>query len=267
MGCQVCGVAAMESIGTAADWLAALPDVAGEERRRILDRAGRAGWLADFTFVRCTGCGAIQVDPLPDAAVLARFYAQYHASGAYAAKAAKKIARARRRIERLRGAVSGRSFIDIGCNLGFAVAAAQQAGFAATGIDIDADAVAQAERQFPQCEFRATDIAGFAAQGRRFDLVHCAEVLEHVAEVQPFVAALAALTREGGLLYLTTPDAGHMRVRNRFLRWCEVKPPEHIRWFSKAALRHLFEAAGFRVERFHLNLKPGIRMLARRRDA
>jgi len=257
----------METIGTAADWLAVLPDDAGDERRRILDRAGRAGWPVDFAFVRCAGCGAIQVDPLPDAAVLARFYAQYHASGAYAAKGPKKIRRARRRIDRLRGAVSGRSFIDIGCKLGFAVAAAHQAGFAATGIDIDTDAVAQAKRQFPQCEFSATDIAEFAAQGRRFDLVHCSEVLEHVADVRPFVAALAALTKEGGLLYLTTPDAGHIRVRNRFLRWREVKPPEHIRWFSKAALRHVFEAAGFRVEGFRPNLKPGIRMLARRRGA
>ena len=264
MRCQICEGGAVETVGTAADWLAALPADPTDERRRNLDRAERAGWVADFTFRRCAGCGSVHVDPLPDAAVLGRFYAQYHGSGAYAAKGPKKIRRARRRIEGLRRTVVGRSFLDIGCNLGFAVEAARQAGFTASGLDIDADAVAQAQGRFPLCAFHAMDIAGFAAQGRRFDLVHCSEVLEHVTEVRPFIAALAALTQEGGLLFLTTPDAGHIRVRNRFLRWPEVKPPEHIRWFTKTALRHGFEAAGFRIEGFRLNLKPGLRMLARR---
>lgn len=247
----------METVGTAADWLAALPADPTDERRRNLDRAGQAGWVADFAFRRCAACGAVHIDPLPAAAVLGGFYARYHASSAYAAKGPKKIRRTRRRIEGLRRAVSGQSFLDIGCNLGFAVEAARQVGFTAFGIDIDTDAVAQARDRFPLCDFGATDIVGYAAQGRRFDLVHCAEVLEHVTELQPFVAALAALTREGGLLFLTTPDAGHMHVRNRFLRWPEVKPPEHIRWFTKTALRHVFEAAGFRVEGFRLNPEAG----------
>jgi SAM-dependent methyltransferase len=264
MHCDICAGRVVETVGTADDWLAVLPADPADERRRNLDRAGRAGWAADFVFRRCAGCGAVHVDPLPDAALLGRFYAQYHGSGGYAAKGPKKIRRALRRITGLRRAVAGRSFLDIGCNLGFAVEAARQAGFAATGIDIDADAVAAAARQFPQCAFHAADIATTAARGRRFDLVQCAEVLEHVGQVQTFAAALAALVSDGGLLYLTTPDAGHWRVRHRFLTWPEVKPPEHIRWYTKTALRHVFEAAGFRVERFRLNLKPGIRMLARR---
>ncbi len=264
MRCLVCDSAAVRPIGTSADWLAALPTSTSDERRGILARAGRAGWVADFVFLRCADCGFVRIDPQPDTALLGRFYAQYHATEKYAAKAPKKIRRARRRIQRLRSAVPGCSFIDVGCNVGFAVEAARIAGFTATGIDIDPDAVATARRQFPGCTFDTSDIAGFAAQGGRFDLVYCAEVIEHITDVRAFVAALSALTRDEGLLYLTTPDAGHIRVRNRFLSWDEVKPPEHLCWFSKSALRCAFEAAGFRIERFGLNMKPGIRMIARK---
>ncbi|MHA1600305.1 MAG: class I SAM-dependent methyltransferase [Alphaproteobacteria bacterium] len=264
MGCLVCGGEAVRPIGTSADWLAMLPAGTVDERRQILERAGRAGWASEFVFLRCADCGFIRIDPLPDTALLTRFYAQYHATEKYAAKAPKKIRRARRRIQRLRAAITGRSFIDVGCNVGFAVEAARIAGFTATGIDIDPDAVTTARGQFPGCAFHTSDIAGFAAQGERFDLVYCAEVLEHITDVRAFIAALSALTRVGGLVYLTTPDAGHIRARNRFLSWDEVKPPEHISWFSKKSLRTAFEAAGFRIERFQLNLKPGIRMVARK---
>ena len=264
MRCMVCDGEAIQPIGTSADWLAAVLAGVVDERRQILERAGRAGWTSDFVFLRCAGCGFIRIDPLPDTALLTRFYAQYHATGKYTSKAPKKIRRARRRIMRLRGAITGRAFLDVGCNVGFAAEAARIAGFSATGIDIDPDAVATARRQFPGCSFHASDIAGFAAQGARFDLVYCAEVLEHITDVRAFIAALSALTRENGLVYLTTPDAGHMRVRNRFLSWDEVKPPEHLCWFSKNTLRTAFEAAGFRIERFRLNLKPGIRMAARK---
>jgi len=267
MRCLVCAGQAVEAVGTSAEWLARVPADPADERRRILARAARAGWAPEFAFLRCAGCGFVRIDPLPETALLQRFYAQYHATEKYTAKAAKKIRRAGRRIARLRGAVSGRAFIDVGCNVGFAVEAARRAGFAATGIDIDADAVATARRQFSDCAFHASDIAGFAARGAAFDLVYCAEVIEHVTEVRAFIAALSALTRDGGLVYLTTPDAGHLRVRNRFLAWDEVKPPEHLCWFSKAALRHAFAAAGFRIERFQFNLKPGIRMIARKLPA
>jgi SAM-dependent methyltransferase len=264
MRCLVCDGEAVETIGTSADWRSVLPTGTADERHRILEWAGRAGWAAEFSFLRCTGCGFIRIDPQPDTALLMRFYAQYHATGKYAAKAPKKIRRARRRIQRLRSAISGRSFIDVGCNVGFAVEEARLAGFTATGIDIDPDAVATARGQFPGCAFHVSDIAGLAARGERFDLVYCAEVLEHITDVRAFMAALSALTRDGGLLYLTTPDAGHVRVRNHFLAWDEVKPPEHLCWFSKNALRHGFGTAGFRIERFQYNLKPGIRMVARK---
>jgi 2-polyprenyl-3-methyl-5-hydroxy-6-metoxy-1,4-benzoquinol methylase len=94
--------------------------------------------------------------------------------------------------------------------------------------------------------------------------VHCAEVTEHLTDVRSFAQALAAVLRPGKLLFLTTPHAGHFRRPRNLSDWPEVKPPEHLFWFTRASLRRLMEDSGLHVERFFFNLNPGLRMVARR---
>jgi len=92
---------------------------------------------------------------------------------------------------------------------------------------------------------------------------YCSEVIEHLRDFKPFVRALARLTAERGLVYLTTPDAGDFRLPRDLERWPEIKPPEHLSWFRRRHLADLFGAEGLAV-RFQVSWKPGIRMLARR---
>jgi 2-polyprenyl-3-methyl-5-hydroxy-6-metoxy-1,4-benzoquinol methylase len=89
-------------------------------------------------------------------------------------------------------------------------------------------------------------------------------VIEHVPNAHSFMHHLARLTKTSGYVFLTTPDAGHWRVPKNFVQWPEVKPPEHVAWFTKNSLRHLLEAHGFEVVHFAWNLKPGLRVLARK---
>ena len=78
------------------------------------------------------------VDPMPTTAELSEFYREYYKTGQYRQKLDSKVRRARRRIRRVKRRVVGSRFIDVGCNVGFAVEAARQCGFEALGIDIDA---------------------------------------------------------------------------------------------------------------------------------
>jgi SAM-dependent methyltransferase len=261
--CEICGGRDFARVGSSEDWLRVARG-AGDERARMARLVEERPELAFGDLVRCAGCGLVTVSRIPAADALGAFYESYYASGNYAGKRDKKIARAGRRIARLRRLAPGTRFLDVGCNQGFSVEAARRLGLDATGIDIDGAAVARAAELFPGARFEASTTQDFARRGERYDVVYCAEVIEHLPEVVPFVEALAALTRPGGVLYLTTPDAGHLAVPRDFLSWPEVKPPEHLRWFSKANLRRLFAAHGFGPVRFGLSLKPGIRMVARR---
>ena len=55
-----------------------------------------------------------------------------------------------------------------------------------------------------EIEYGPSSVEAVAAAGRRFDLVVASEVVEHVPDVPAFLAAMAAVTRPGGLVVLST---------------------------------------------------------------
>ena len=247
-----------------------VPDWREYHRRNETPLKGRADLMGardDYgirNFRRCGACGFLFASPYPETALLESFYDDYFASPSLAAKKDKKIARASRRIRRLLRTGDYKTFLDVGCNVGTAVEAARLNGLAATGIDIDAVGVATASRLFPSNRFEAATADEFADRGDRFDLIFTCEVIEHLTDVHGFAAALARLLAPGGVIFLTTPDIGHIRVPRNTLSFHEVKPPEHLSLFTKAALRTLFADHGLPAIRFQTNVKPGIKAIISR---
>ena len=118
--CPICKSQRFVAAASGADWAARADD----DRRQVLAVAREHGWTPDFHINRCDDCGFLALSPMPDAAWLGRFYGGYYASPAYDAKRHRKIRRSRRRLARLAPFVQGGDFLDVGCNLGFACAAA-----------------------------------------------------------------------------------------------------------------------------------------------
>ncbi len=253
--------ATTQVIGSCDDYMQHAATV--EDERKHISAYMAAHRVSFDSFVECTACGLISITPMPSGETLAHFYQNYYGSRGYANKGPKKIARTRKRLQKLRRYVQGGTFLDIGCNLGFSVEAARLEGFDATGIEIDANAIAQAKSAFPQNHFTATTIADFTPD-RTFDLLYCAEVIEHVTDTAAFVTHLARLTKPGGYLFITTPDAGHWRRPGNFIEWQEVKPPEHVNWQTKRSLHQLLTAHGFAAPRFFFKFKPSLHLLARK---
>jgi SAM-dependent methyltransferase len=159
-------------VGTFQDWISETR-FSDASWREVLEDKGGDSWLRRLEFVRCSGCGFIWVSPAPNEADLAAFYRQYRGTTSYAAKRDKKIRRSLRRIRKLAKQVPGRRFLDVGCNVGFAVEAARLAGFTATGVDVDPHAVSLARAQFPEASFHAGAVEAMVETGETFDLVHC----------------------------------------------------------------------------------------------
>jgi len=97
---------------------------------------------------------------------------------------------------------TGLTLADIGCGGGLIAEPMTRLGFAVTGIDADAQAIAVAREHAAAggfaIDYCATDIAALAAAGRKFDVVLALEIVEHVADRAAFFAALGALVRPGG---------------------------------------------------------------------
>jgi 2-polyprenyl-3-methyl-5-hydroxy-6-metoxy-1,4-benzoquinol methylase len=74
-----------------------------------------------------------------------------------------------------------------------------------TGVDPDAERIAQARQHYPGVAFEAGDLLAWAPQ-RQFDLVVSSEVLEHLSEKRRYVEVLKRLTKPGGWILVTTPN-------------------------------------------------------------
>ena len=213
---------------------------------------------------KCRQCGLIFVDPMPSEAEIDEFYSQHPRNDKYLRKSDGKYRRARWRILRLKRRVPGRRFLDIGCSIGSSVAAARDAGFEATGVDLDPQSIEFAQPHYPGCRCLQTASTALARAGETFDLIFCTEVIEHVTDPQVFVDDLRALLNPGGIVFLTTPHGTHFRLPQDILSWYGLKPPEHIVLFGRRSITALFERRGLQVLSAPPRLKTSLKVVARR---
>ncbi|ABS62945.1 Methyltransferase type 12 [Parvibaculum lavamentivorans DS-1] len=224
-----------------------------------------AGTHSGYSLFHCLQCGLRFTHPIPGAAEIAAIYTEYGTNRSYAAKAERKIRRSMKRIRRYMNRGPGKRFLDVGCNVGTAVEAARRLGLDAHGIDIGDQSIEIAREMFPGGHFHAGPIESLPPEWGQFDFVYSAEVIEHLPDANAYFNALSLRIKPGGLLFLTTPDAGHWRVPSEFTKWDQVFPPHHLLYFTKDAMRRFLDRHGLEVVKFEWKLKPGLHAIARRR--
>jgi 2-polyprenyl-3-methyl-5-hydroxy-6-metoxy-1,4-benzoquinol methylase len=72
-----------------------------------------------------------------------------------------------------------------------------------------------------------------------YDVVAALAILEHVPDVDAFVASLVRRVRPGGTLFMTCPDAASLMARALGTRWPYHLPGEHLHVPSAAGARAL----------------------------
>lgn len=104
--------------------------------------------------------------------------------------------------------LAGLRAVDVGCGGGLLSEALARLGAEVVGIDAGSEAIATAAAHAADSglaiDYRVATAEELAAAGERFDLVCALEIVEHVADVDAFLGAVAALARPGGQLFLST---------------------------------------------------------------
>jgi len=104
--------------------------------------------------------------------------------------------------------LAGLRLLDIGCGGGLIAEPLTRLGAEVTGIDASDTNIGVARAHAADMglaiEYRTAAAEDLAADGKRFDVVLCLEIVEHVADLDGFIAAASRLVRPGGVLIVAT---------------------------------------------------------------
>jgi len=104
--------------------------------------------------------------------------------------------------------LAGIELLYVGCGAGLLAEPMARLGANVTGLDAAADALkagrAHAELQGLEIDYRIGTVEALAETGRQFDAVTVMEVIEHVPDVDAFLATCGRLVRPGGLAVVSS---------------------------------------------------------------
>jgi SAM-dependent methyltransferase len=211
-----------------------------------------------YAIVRCPTCRLVFRSTLPTRDELSDIYGHAYFGGSdaappvsregyldYVADADVHRANARRRLRRLDAFTEPGTLLDVGCAAGFFVDEASRRGWQARGVDVS-DAMVEWGRSHTGADIGVGTLADAPAD-RAESCITMWDYIEHALDPRGDVAQAFARLRPGGVLALSTGDAGSALARLSLRRWHLMTPRHHNFFFTAATARSLLESVGFEV--------------------
>lgn len=103
-----------------------------------------------------------------------------------------------------------------------------------------------AAQLLPAATFTSADLETIDVDlGRRFDLVICADVIEHLRDPDPCLRFIRRHLSERGVLLISTPERDILRGRD-----CDFCPhPMHVREWNREEFANFLRSRGWRIDR------------------
>ena len=213
-----------------------------------------------FSYVRCTRCGLVQINPQPLEEEIKRRYGERSGEDYLAYEIANE--KAYLNLQLL--ALSDTGFekpekelfakkneaprvLDIGCATGSLLAHLRERGWKTFGVEISG----------PQAEYgrreRGLDISGLPLQqnhfpAAQFDVILASHLIEHLNDPSALVQEARRILAPEGRFFVTTPNIAGLQARLFKSRWRSAIF-DHLYLFSVKTLSRLLEQKGFAIEK------------------
>jgi SAM-dependent methyltransferase len=211
-----------------------------------------------FSIYSCGSCTARFTQDVPSAATIAPYYkSENYISHTNTSKGLvnrlyqwvrkRTLKQKRKLIQQQTGLQTG-AILDLGSGTGAFAGEMKSGGWQVTGLEPDADARKVASESFG---VELQDIGNFyALADNQFDAITMWHVLEHVHDLQGYMAKLKTLLKEKGRLIIAVPNytSGDADIYGEY--WAAYDVPRHLYHFSPASMKGLVEKHGLRLQQY-----------------
>jgi len=212
-----------------------------------------------FSFVICTSCGLVQMNPQPDKdEVIARYsrifgkdYLSYELENEASFLNLQNFALKDAGFDRLEKALFSRaaeetpSVLDVGCATGALLLSLRERGWRVTGVEISPCADYAQNKRNLDVRNRPLEENNFSPES--FDVILASHLIEHLNDPRSFLAEADRILKKGGNIFITTPNISGFQARLYKDRWRSAIF-DHLYLFSKRTLANMLELTGFKVE-------------------
>ena len=209
-----------------------------------------------FTYVTCTDCKTLYVNPRPSLEALLNYYTKSASSYFWANEFFKLVEDNRKKLifgprvdfvtetfPELSGGIIG----DIGAGLGLFLEELRNYWPSARLIAIEPSG-----EECRICRQKGLEVIPSALEevtgwDGRFDFLTAFELLEHLYDPNEFLNRVSALLKPGGYVYMTTLNSHGFDIQ---VLWDQSKcfsPPNHLNFFNPASIKKMFENNGFSI--------------------
>lgn len=210
----------------------------------------------NHTFVRCAECALERIDPPPTDETLAAIYGDHYYDAWGLRTDEERVARLKKAtfsdlLDKL--PARGGRLVDCGAATGFLLEVAKERGYEPYAIEFGELGAKELARKFGEARVFQGEIEqarfGDAGEGD-FQVVTMCDYIEHVREPARVLTRARELLAPGGVLAITTPDAGSLSRVTLRSGWSHYKI-EHLHYFRRDNLTRLLERCGFSRVDFH----------------
>jgi len=210
-----------------------------------------------------TDHGYLQVSPLPSREDLSAYYRdRYYDPASSSSAYAQTYTPDERRHKQLPAqeimalVPAGRTVFELGVGEGFVLGALKEAGWDVAGVDFTRSGLEMWHPNLVESVFEGDGVAimeQLHGANRRFDVVVCNNVLEHVLDPVGVLRQVRNIIAPGGRARIVVPNddsliqrtvIGHKLADDQF--WLHY--PDHLNYFTFTSMAHLLEAEGWQIE-------------------
>jgi len=206
----------------------------------------------NYDIYKCLNCRTSVVWPLPTVNVTNNIYADdyFNSQNDFGYKDYMKTEdltrnECRMLLEHL--PIKKGKLLEIGSGLGFFLDEAEKIGFSVEGLELNIQAVEYSNKVLNK-KVVCQKFENFTHTTKDYEVVVMLDIIEHLLDPNLGIKKVNHLLKNKGWLLLRTPNSSSKLSKEKGINWEQIKPPEHLYYFSQEGLMIFLRNAGFEIK-------------------